>query len=218
MVIREKGDLYFHDILKREVRTEFQTRVSVREDIWHRRETDKRIRETLEPYMDTVIHERMDITGRIQKVTVADLLDNIIESALVRGLPYKTDNPEIDKIIEKIADDLRRDRVKKNAEIQEEEADNILDEKLSRPYRPVHLQQDPIPVPPGEVVEYAIAMMPTATIIQKGHRMQLIIRNQDDLLSRLGLWGIKTLPFMRKVTHNIHFGGSHLLLPLIPAK
>ena len=46
--------------------------------------------------------------------------------------------------------------------------------------------------------------------------MELIIRNQDDLLSRLGIWGIYKLPFMRTVTHTIHFGNSYLLLPLIP--
>ena len=47
--------------------------------------------------------------------------------------------------------------------------------------------------------------------------MELIVRNQDDLLSRLGTWGVYHLPFMRTVTHRIHFGKSHLLLPVIPA-
>ena len=47
--------------------------------------------------------------------------------------------------------------------------------------------------------------------------MELIIRNQDDLLSRLGTWGVYHLPFMRTVTHTIHFGKSHLLLPVIPS-
>jgi predicted acyl esterase len=92
-----------------------------------------------------------------------------------------------------------------------------LDEKKSRPYQPVHPRQDPVPVPPGEVVDYAIAMMPTSNVFQKGHSMELMIRNQDDLLSRLGTWGVYHLPFMRTVTHNIHFGKSHLLLPVIPA-
>jgi predicted acyl esterase len=92
-----------------------------------------------------------------------------------------------------------------------------LDTTKSLPYQPIHIRQDPIPVFPGEIVEYAIAMMPTSNVFRKGHCMELIIRNQDDLLSRLGTWGVYHLPFMRTVTHHIHFGESHLLLPVIPA-
>jgi predicted acyl esterase len=96
-------------------------------------------------------------------------------------------------------------------------AHRALDQAKSKPYYPVHPRQDPVPVPPGEVIEYAIAMMPTANVFQKGHSMELIIRNQDDILSRLGTWGKYMLPFMRTVTHDIHFGKSYLLLPVIPA-
>jgi hypothetical protein len=93
-----------------------------------------------------------------------------------------------------------------------------VDETKSKPYQPVHVRQDPVPVEPGKVLGYAIAMMPTSNVFQKGHSMELIIRNQDDLLSRLGTWGVYHLPFMRTVTHTIHFGQSHLLLPVIPTK
>ncbi len=92
-----------------------------------------------------------------------------------------------------------------------------LDEAKSKPYQPIHPRQDPVPVTPGEVVEYAIAMMPTSNVFKKGHAMELIIRNQDDLLSRLGTWGVYHLPFMRTVKHDIYFGKSRLLLPVIPA-
>jgi hypothetical protein len=46
--------------------------------------------------------------------------------------------------------------------------------------------------------------------------MELIIRNQDDILSRLGTWGVYMMPFMQTVTHHIHLGNSYLLLPVIP--
>lgn len=91
-----------------------------------------------------------------------------------------------------------------------------LDEAKSKPYLPIHPRRDPVPVPPGEVIEYAIAIMPTSMVFQQGHCMELIIRNQDDLLSRLGAWGVHNLPHMQTVTHNIHFGKSYLLLPVIP--
>ena len=63
-----------------------------------------------------------------------------------------------------------------------------------------------------------IAMMPTSCIFQRGHSIELIVRNQDDMLSRLGLNGVYFLPFMRTVTHTIYFGKSHLVLPIIPGK
>ena len=96
-------------------------------------------------------------------------------------------------------------------------AHRALDKAKSKPYYPVHPRQDPVPVPPGEMIEYAIALMPTAVVLQQGHSLELIIRNQDDLLSTQGIWGVYLLPFMRDVTHNIHFGKSHLLMPVIPA-
>lgn len=97
-------------------------------------------------------------------------------------------------------------------------AHRALEPDRSRPYLPVHPRQRPMPVPPGEVIEYAIAMMPTANVFRKGHAAELIVRNQDDiLLSRLGTWGVYHLPFMRTVTHELHFGESCLLLPVIPA-
>ena len=92
-----------------------------------------------------------------------------------------------------------------------------LDEAKSLLYQPIHLKQDPVPVPPGEVIEYAITLYPTSNVFKEGHSMQLIIRNQDDLLSKLGIWGVYKLPFMQTVTHEIYWD-SYLLLPVIPAE
>jgi predicted acyl esterase len=92
-----------------------------------------------------------------------------------------------------------------------------LDKGRSKPYRPVHPRQEPVPVAPNQKINYGIAMMPTSNVFKKGHSMELMIRNQDDILSRLGAWGVYMLPFMRTVTHTIHFGKSHLYLPVIPA-
>ncbi|RLL43879.1 CocE/NonD family hydrolase [Oceanobacillus piezotolerans] len=91
-----------------------------------------------------------------------------------------------------------------------------LDEENSKPWQPIHPRQEPEPVTPGEVTEYSIEMMPTANVFKKGHSIEVIIRNQDDVLSRLGTWGYYMLPFMKTVTHKIHFGNSHILLPIIP--
>jgi len=93
-----------------------------------------------------------------------------------------------------------------------------LDETASRPYLPIHPRKDPVPVPLNEIVEYAIALMPTSRVVKAGHAIELVIRNQDDLLSRLGSWGVYHLPHMETVTHRIYFGSSYILLPYIPAE
>ena len=93
-----------------------------------------------------------------------------------------------------------------------------VDPKRSKPWLPIHPKQDGVPVKPGEVVGYDIAIQPISNVFQSGHRIELIIRNQDDLLSRLGCWGVFHLPFNRTVKSTIHFGKSRLLLPVIPAK
>lgn len=91
-----------------------------------------------------------------------------------------------------------------------------LDEEKSLPHRPVHLRQEPVPVTPGQVTGYDIALVPTANVFQKGHKLEVVIRNQDDMLGKLAKNGVYLLPFMQTVTHTIHFGQSHLLVPIIP--
>ncbi|MCC8121057.1 MAG: hypothetical protein LIO42_03520 [Oscillospiraceae bacterium] len=91
-----------------------------------------------------------------------------------------------------------------------------LDEEKTLPHRPVHLRQEPVPVVPGQVERYHIALVPTANVFQAGHRLELVIRNQDDMLGKLAKNGVYLLPFMRTVKHTIHFGESHLLVPVIP--
>ncbi len=90
-----------------------------------------------------------------------------------------------------------------------------LDEEKSTPSHPVHPWAEPVPVPVGEVCEYNLHLLPTACVFQKGHRMELVIRNQDDLRSRMAMNGSYRMPFMQTVEHKIFFGESHLLLPVL---
>lgn len=90
-----------------------------------------------------------------------------------------------------------------------------LDEEKSTPPHPVHPWAEPVPIEHGKVYEYNIHMLPAACVFQKGHRLELVIRNQDDLTSRMAMNGVYRMPFMQSVEHKIHFGQSHLLLPLI---
>lgn len=93
-----------------------------------------------------------------------------------------------------------------------------LDEEKSTPSHPIHPRTEPIMIEPGKKYEYNIHMLPGACVFQKGHRIELILRNQDDLRSRIGQNGVYHMPFMQTVRHEIYFGESHLLLPIVPKK
>jgi putative CocE/NonD family hydrolase len=94
-----------------------------------------------------------------------------------------------------------------------------VEEKRSKPYQPFHPHTDPQPVVPGEVYEYFIELMPVSIIFKPGHSMKLVIRNQDDMLDRLGAWGLCHLPLSKTVSHKIYHDKDHLsflLIPIIP--
>ena len=94
-----------------------------------------------------------------------------------------------------------------------------LDEARSKPYKPYHPHTSSEPVDPGKIYEYAIELMPVSVVMKAGHSLKLVIRNQDDLMDRLGLWGLYHLPQSNTVTHKIFRDKdhqSHLLLPFIP--
>lgn len=89
-----------------------------------------------------------------------------------------------------------------------------LNEERSTEQHPVHLRQEPVPVVPGEVNRYDIALTPTANVFQKGHKLELVIRNQDDMLGKASRSGIYLLPFMQTVTHTLHLKNSYLTIPV----
>lgn len=94
-----------------------------------------------------------------------------------------------------------------------------VDTKKSKPYRPHHPHTKSEPVEPGKVYEYAIELMPISVVMKPGHSLKLAIRNQDDLMDKLGLWGLYHLPHSKTVTHKIYRDKnyqSRLLLPMIP--
>jgi hypothetical protein len=104
-----------------------------------------------------------------------------------------------------------------------------LDEIQSKPYEPYHPHTDPMPVAPGEVIEYAIALSPMSNVFKAGHRIKLVISSMDHARARnydlapesLGRthapWHLCS---SRTTLHKIHHDSSHpshLLLPVIPA-
>ncbi|GGN24635.1 CocE/NonD family hydrolase [Halarchaeum nitratireducens] len=89
-----------------------------------------------------------------------------------------------------------------------------LDEDASMRGWPIHTTEQ-TPVNAGEIRQYDIAMAPTAAVIEEGHELRLVVRNQDDMTSQLADRGVYFLPLMRDVTHTIETdGGSYLDLPV----
>ena len=73
------------------------------------------------------------IWKRIQSIRadVDGFIDRQVDAALTRGIPDKTEDPQIDGALKKAYDDLREETSMKNAEIQDNIVDNFLDKKFS---------------------------------------------------------------------------------------
>ncbi len=54
-----------------------------------------------------------------------------------------------------------------------------LDERLSTPYRPYHMHDQPHPLDPGQVVALDIELWPTSIVVPAGHRIGLSVRGRD---------------------------------------
>lgn len=99
-----------------------------------------------------------------------------------------------------------------------------LDEERSEPWRPYHPHDEPDPVTPGEVIEYAIDVQPLANRFDAGHRLELEIWPQDweteaDVEDQTMIWGrTHHIPHGEAVEYSVYHDSaypSHLLLPVM---
>jgi len=89
-----------------------------------------------------------------------------------------------------------------------------LDAERSRAWKPFHVHDAAVPVPPGTVTEYAIEIVDAGTCFREGHRIALQIRGQD-APAEDPVWyhmcnGTST-------DHRVHHGRAHpsfLILPV----
>ncbi len=76
---------------------------------------------------------------------------------------------------------------------------------------------------PGEINEYAIEILATANLFEKGHRICLDITSMDVPIGVTGVTGVEYIPYhicssqttVHRIYHNEKYP-SHLLLPVIP--
>jgi hypothetical protein len=79
------------------------------------------------------------------------------------------------------------------------------------------------PVAPGEINEYAIEILSTANLFEKGHRICVEITSIDVPTGTAGLTNVEYIPYhicsskttLHKIYHNGNYP-SYLLLPVIP--
>ncbi len=117
--IKEKGDLYLHDILDRDERVELRSAVELEADYWRREQINKRLRALL---------EREIPSGEPRR---AEVIERMINDALTRNLPPTTGVISIDRKINDLFNTVRHEAVTHNARIEEKHADRILEKKLS---------------------------------------------------------------------------------------
>jgi predicted acyl esterase len=95
-----------------------------------------------------------------------------------------------------------------------------LDRERSRPYRPVHSHDELEKLAEGEIVPVEIEILPTSFVLERGHRLVVEVRGEDDP---------RVFPFTHTDLEDrqlegqvsIHAGGehdSHLLVPVIPSR
>ena len=100
-----------------------------------------------------------------------------------------------------------------------------LDPEQSTPWEPYHPHTSANPVTPGEIVEYAIALSPTANLFRRGHRLRLRIMSLDFRGNPRPAPGVSQVHYPWHVcsaattVHTIHHDRvrpSALLVPVIP--
>ena len=87
-----------------------------------------------------------------------------------------------------------------------------VDEEASTPGRPVLPQGRPVPVPPGEPVEYRIPLVATARRFAIGHHIRLTLTSNDTLPDSKPMLGFVHTPVGPAATNTVH-ATSRLLLP-----
>lgn len=100
-----------------------------------------------------------------------------------------------------------------------------LDSARSKPWKPWHplTREAQKPVVPGEVNEYAIEILSTANLFEKGHRICIDITSMDVPTGTGGFTNVAYIPYhlcsskttAHKIYHNEEYP-SYLLLPVIP--
>ena len=94
-----------------------------------------------------------------------------------------------------------------------------LDHARSTPYRPYHVHDEIQKLRPGEIVPVDVEILPTSVVFQRGHRLVLEVRAEDDPNAAY----LHTDPrdHLQSGTVHIHTGGAfdaHLYLPVIPSR
>lgn len=122
--IRRKSDIYYSDIFTREERSELNSKVQIYEEEWRRTEIEKRLRQSLS-----------------ENGVAKEEIDQIIDAELTRGLRASSD-PNVIKKIDRVLQKLREDLARESSKIQKKIIDEAIEEKLAagRPWESEELR------------------------------------------------------------------------------
>jgi len=183
--------------------------------------------ETASGRPDVFVQQPLDQTATVAKLRYeTDPLPDDLEvvGPIALTLHASIDQPETNWIVAlKDVDGASRDREVTRGFLKA--SHRTLDEARSTPWEPYHPHTSREPVPPGEVVEYAISLSPTANVFRRGHRIALEVMSLDhrgDPVAPPLVGPVHHPPHIcssRTVRHTIFHDPdrpSSLLLPVIP--
>jgi predicted acyl esterase len=93
-----------------------------------------------------------------------------------------------------------------------------LDNAQSKPYKPYHPHTRSLPIEPGSINEYAVAICETSNVFRAGHRIQLVIKGQDSRWEEGDhYFHLNNMKETKHIVYHTEDYPSYLLLPIIPA-
>lgn len=126
--IKERGDLYFDDIFNRKERTEIEAEISTKMKKWEKEEQENKIREILTKELPDFLVDPN--TG--EKIPRKRIIDRAVRDTLTMGTPPRGFGATIDEKIMKLWEKLRMESIFKHVEIQRNEIEKALENKLSK--------------------------------------------------------------------------------------
>jgi predicted acyl esterase len=97
-----------------------------------------------------------------------------------------------------------------------------IDPDKSTPYEPYHPHAQSVPVNPGEINEYKVALGKVTNVFRAGHRIKLEIQSMESPRDpEMQIHYHPHLPGSRTTLHKIYRDGkfpSHLVLPIVGKK
>ncbi len=128
--IKKKIEHYLADIFSRDERIKLGNKVSVDSLNWEKEHTEEVLRQVLNklrPQLKQIVEIKYQ-----GKISIEELIDDVVEDAQTRGVVPKTGHPEVDAEIRKTMDRVRQEYIVQRSLMEEQAYDDAAREKLAK--------------------------------------------------------------------------------------